>query len=67
MDVDGGLALNLPVDNLQRDKTVYGDVIAISFTNQFVERTGNPVISFAQNLFSASIQSGVERSKSHHW
>jgi predicted acylesterase/phospholipase RssA len=64
MDVDGGLALNLPVDNLYKDKAIHGDVIAISFTNQFVERTGNPVISFAKNLFSASIQSGVERSKS---
>jgi predicted acylesterase/phospholipase RssA len=63
IDVDGGLALNLPVDNIRRDKT-RGEVIAISFNNTFGERKGNPLLSFAKNLFSASIQSGVERSRS---
>jgi predicted acylesterase/phospholipase RssA len=64
IEVDGGLALNLPVDNMYRNRTVDGEVIAISFDYEFTVRKGNPLMSFSQNLFSAAVQSGVERSKS---
>jgi predicted acylesterase/phospholipase RssA len=62
-EVDGGLALNLPVDNLKKDASTHGEVIAVSFDAGFNTQKGHPLIAFTQSLFSAAIESGVERSR----
>src|SRR5262249_18340901 len=61
-DVDGGLALNLPLDDLKANPSA-GEVIAITFSPKFYRREGHPLISFAKSLFAAAVQSGVERSR----
>jgi hypothetical protein len=62
-EVDGGLALNLPVDDLKSRVSTFGEVIAVSFDTGFNTREENRLISFIQSLFSAAIESGVERSR----
>lgn len=70
--VDGGLALNLPVDLLLADKD--SSVIAISFDNvqdhdvskKNGKKSGSrliPLVDYTLTLFSAAIQSGVTRSQ----
>jgi predicted acylesterase/phospholipase RssA len=61
--VDGGLALNLPVDQLKKDESTMGSVIAISFANKFGSTEKSNLLSYTQQLFSAAIQSGVTRSE----
>jgi predicted acylesterase/phospholipase RssA len=62
-EVDGGLALNLPVDNLKKNISTLGEVIAISFDAGFNTQKDHALIAFTQSLFSAAIESGVERSR----
>jgi predicted acylesterase/phospholipase RssA len=61
--VDGGLALNFPVDELKSDESTIGSVIGISFANAFGGFGQNNLLSYTQQLFSAAIQSGVARSE----
>lgn len=60
-DVDGGLALNLPVDSLVQEGK--GDVIGVGFSNAFGNRGKSNLFLYTQQLFSAAIQSGVNRSE----
>lgn len=60
-EVDGGLALNLPVDDLAKE-TEKGPVIGIGFVNKYGKSKGG-LISYTQQLFSAAIQSSVTRSE----
>jgi predicted acylesterase/phospholipase RssA len=62
-EVDGGLALNLPVDNLKNDESTKGSVIGISFSNNFSRVGKGGLRSYTEQLFSAAIQSGVYRSE----
>lgn len=67
-EVDGGLALNLPVDKLidEESQSVKGNIIAIGFQREFHREGGrqlHPLVSFTQSLFSAAIQHGVLRSE----
>ena len=62
-EVDGGLALNFPVDRLKADESTMGSVIGISFANKFANTQRGNLISYTQQLFSAAIQSGVTRSE----
>lgn len=62
-EVDGGLALNLPVDELMRDESKKGSVIGISFFSAFGSRDKSRLLSYTQQLFSAAIQGGVDRSE----
>jgi predicted acylesterase/phospholipase RssA len=62
-DVDGGLGLNFPVDDLKREEAVNGPVIGISFLPSFGRTGKSNLLSYAQQLFSAAIQSGVARSE----
>lgn len=61
--VDGGLASNLPVDELKSTESVFGPVIGISFLNKFGDTTKSNLRSYTQQLFSAAIQSSVARSE----
>jgi predicted acylesterase/phospholipase RssA len=61
--VDGGLALNFPVDELKLDESTLGSVIGVSFANAFGTIGNNNLLSYTQQLFSAAIQSGVTRSE----
>ncbi len=61
--VDGGLALNLPVDELKNDESTLGSVIGISFLNKFGDVGKSNLLSYTQQLFSAAIQGGVARSE----
>jgi predicted acylesterase/phospholipase RssA len=61
--VDGGLALNLPVDDLKREEPTKGSVIGISFSSGFGNTNKSGLLSYTQQLFSAAIQSGVARSE----
>lgn len=63
VEVDGGLALNLPVDHLKRDESLKGNVIGIGFSTGFGEPKTTHLISYAQQLYSAAIESGVARSE----
>jgi predicted acylesterase/phospholipase RssA len=62
-DVDGGLALNLPVDHLKRDESKNGSVIGIGFSTGFGDLGKSNLLSYTQQLFSAAIESGVARSE----
>jgi predicted acylesterase/phospholipase RssA len=62
-DVDGGLSLNLPVDSLKKDESIKGNVIGVSFSNKFGAPKSN-LLSYAQHLFSAAIETSVARSVS---
>ena len=62
-EVDGGLALNFPVDDLKADESTLGSVIGISFASRFGDSRKSDLISYTQQLFSAAIQSGVTRSE----
>jgi predicted acylesterase/phospholipase RssA len=61
-EVDGGLALNLPVDRLKNEESEKGSVIGISFSSRFGAPKNN-LLSYTQQLFSAAIQSSVARSE----
>jgi predicted acylesterase/phospholipase RssA len=61
--VDGGLALNLPVDNLLKHESENGRVIGISFNSKFANKSFDSLIDYTKQLFSAAIQAGVNRSK----
>jgi len=61
--VDGGLALNLPVDNLLRDESTDGRVIGISFSSKFSNKSFASLVDYTKQLFSAAIQASVNRSK----
>lgn len=63
VQVDGGLALNLPVDSLKRDESLKGNVIGIGFSSGFGEPKKGDLISYAQQLYSAAIENGVARSE----
>lgn len=62
IEVDGGLALSLPVDGLQARMSQDGPVIAISFENA-AGRHQKGLRAYAEQLMSASIQSSVTRSQ----
>lgn len=62
-EVDGGLALNLPVDRFKDEESKFGPVIAIGFTNRFGTPADNNVLAYTQQLFSAAVQAGVARSE----
>jgi predicted acylesterase/phospholipase RssA len=62
VEVDGGLALNLPVDGLHARASQDGSVIAISFENT-PGRHQKGLRAYAEQLMSASIQSSVTRSQ----
>lgn len=61
--VDGGLALNLPVDHLKNNESTLGAVLGISFLSTFGDAALGNVLNYTGQLFSAAIQSNVERSK----
>jgi hypothetical protein len=61
--VDGGLAVNLPVDHLKNEESTLGAVIGISFLNKFGSVQKSNLLSYTQQLFLAAIQSGVARSE----
>jgi predicted acylesterase/phospholipase RssA len=61
--VDGGLASNLPVDELKSAESVLGSVIGISFLSKFGDTAKSNLRSYTQQLFSAAIQSSVARSE----
>lgn len=61
-EVDGGLALNLPVDRLHARASQDGPVIAVSFENT-PGRHQKGLRAYAEQLISASIQSSVTRSQ----
>lgn len=61
--VDGGLAINLPVDDLTNDISSKGKVLAIGFSSSFADPSRKSLLSYTQQLFSAAIQSGVSRSE----
>ncbi len=63
-EVDGGLAMNLPVDDFKRDEATKGSVIGVSFSSDFGGAGKSGLVSYTQQLFSAAIQSGVIRSES---
>lgn len=60
--VDGGLAVNLPVDELYSEREQFGPVIAISFTPRPIDQQSG-MRGFVEQLVSAAIQSGVNRSQ----
>ena len=62
-DVDGGLAMNLPVDELKSQEATHGAVIAISFQEEFRNVNRDSLLAYTQQLFSAAVQSGVTRSE----
>jgi predicted acylesterase/phospholipase RssA len=62
-EVDGGLALNLPVDHLKRDESKNGSVIGVGFSTGFGAQDKSNLLSYTQQLFSAAIESGVARSE----
>jgi NTE family protein len=62
-EVDGGLALNLPVDHLKADESQRGSVIGVSFAESIPHEGQSSLLSYTQQLFSAAIQSGVNRSE----
>jgi predicted acylesterase/phospholipase RssA len=62
-EVDGGLALNLPVDHLKRDESTKGPVIGVSFLTEHASTDNSNLLSYTQQLFSAAIQSSVARSE----
>ena len=62
VEVDGGLALNLPVDNLHAKASQDGSAIAVSFENT-PGRSQKGLRAYAEQLISASIQSSVTRSQ----
>jgi hypothetical protein len=61
--VDGGLAMNLPVDELKKDESTMGTVIGVGFKSSFEAPQRGNLLSYTQQLFSAAIQSGVARSE----
>jgi predicted acylesterase/phospholipase RssA len=61
--VDGGLASNLPVDELKANESVLGSVIGVSFLSKFGDINKSNLRSYTQQLFSAAIQSSVARSE----
>jgi predicted acylesterase/phospholipase RssA len=60
--VDGGLAMNLPVDDFKKEEAKFGNVIGISFEEEFNLPPKAGLLSYISQLFSAAIQSGVSRS-----
>jgi predicted acylesterase/phospholipase RssA len=62
-EVDGGLALNLPVDSLKNAESTKGSVIGIGFKGKFGSTSKSGLVSYTQQLFSAAIESGVDRSE----
>lgn len=62
MFVDGGLAMNLPVDQLKQDESTFGKVIGISFEEEYLPDPKG-FREYVERLFSAAIQSGVARSE----
>jgi predicted acylesterase/phospholipase RssA len=61
--VDGGLALNLPADQLLKEESSSGRVIGISFNTRFADKSFTDLIGYTKQLFSAAIQASVNRSK----
>ena len=62
-EVDGGLALNLPVDELKDSESTAGSVIGVGFSNRFDGHGRKDLLSYTQRLFSAAVQSSVSRSE----
>jgi predicted acylesterase/phospholipase RssA len=60
--VDGGLALNLPVDELLAEESTAGTLIGISFASSFPDPFNGGIIEYTKHLFSAAIQANVNRS-----
>lgn len=60
--VDGGLALNLPAERFKRDESTLGKVLGISFGSSFGKTSFASVLDYTGQLFSAAIQSNVDRS-----
>lgn len=60
--VDGGLALNLPVDRFKANESTLGSVLGISFGSSFGQSSFKGVRDYTEQLFNAAIQSNVERS-----
>jgi predicted acylesterase/phospholipase RssA len=61
--VDGGLGMNLPVDNFLADQSRKGPTIAISFKSKMVTKQPEDIIAYITHLFSAAIEAGVYRSQ----
>jgi hypothetical protein len=61
--VDGGLGMNLPVDNFIADESRSGPTIAISFKTRMIEDQPTDILSYITHLFSAAIEAGVHRSR----
>lgn len=61
--VDGGLAMNLPVDKLKSEEVDMGSVIGIGFEEKFTDQRDKSLLTYTQQLFSAAVQSGVTRSE----
>ena len=60
--VDGGLALNLPAERFKKDESTLGTVLGISFGSSFGKSKFDGVLDYTGQLFSAAIQSNVDRS-----
>lgn len=63
LEVDGGLALNLPVDHFLNDQSRLGPVIGISFRSNFSDGGFDDIVDYTGQLFSAAIESNVDRSR----
>jgi predicted acylesterase/phospholipase RssA len=63
-DVDGGLALNLPVDNILAAESTTGRVIGISFKSESEPPAATNIIGYVKHLFGAAVQTNVNRSVS---
>lgn len=62
--VDGGLALNLPVDHMRDNASELGHVLGISFLSKFPERSKfASLLAYTGQLFNAAVQSNVNRSR----
>jgi predicted acylesterase/phospholipase RssA len=61
--VDGGLGMNLPVDNFIADQSRNGPTIAISFVTKVVTQQPKDILTYITHLFSAAIEAGVYRSR----
>ena len=60
--VDGGLAMNLPVDDFKREEAKFGNVVGISFNEDYTLAADADIFEYVKQLFSAAIQGGVARS-----
>lgn len=63
-EVDGGLALNLPVDHLLADQSTLGAVIAVTFKSEKTPSSATSIVGYVKHLFGAAVQTNVNRSLS---